>query len=378
MATEMPPSTRKPALSRREFMLAGLGALLLPAMAKAAPPGIRLLSPVSRSRQNFAAGLALDAGATRTASLPMRGHGLLVDPRKPDEVLIIARRPGTLAVKVNLTTGRIVRQWQAAEDRHFFGHACYSADGRTLFVTENNIETGRGLVTVRDADDFSLLAEYSTRGIGPHELLLLADGTTLAVANGGIRTTPETGRVKLNRGRIESSLVYLDSRNGQLLGAYPVPSTQLSLRHLALAPNGRIAAALQFEGDRNQPGTPLMMFHRGESALQFAVASQAAWNRMRHYAASVAYDPVSTRFALSCPRGDTLGCWTSEGEYAGYIELPKVSGIAFGNGQGFATNELGEVYRLDIARLNATLHATLPGMQWDNHLYLASGAPPPG
>jgi hypothetical protein len=375
MATENLFQTRGMELSRRQFMLAGLGALLLPATAIATAPGIRLLSPVSRGRQHFAAGLDLDTDVTSTASLPMRGHGLLVDPRKPDEVLIIARRPGTLAVKVDLSTGRIVQQWQAAEDRHFFGHACYSKDGRTLFVTENNIETGEGLVSVRDADDFHLLAEYRSHGIGPHELILLADGTTLAVANGGIRTTPETGRVKLNRGRIESSLAYLDSRNGRLLQAYPVPSTQLSLRHLALAPNGRIAAALQFEGDRNHPGTPLMMFHRGESTLQFAVAPQAVWNRMRHYAASVAYDPASARFALTCPLGDTLGCWTSEGDFAGSITLPKVSGVAFAEDGGFATNESGDVYRLDLARLTATLQANLPGVQWDNHLYLASIAP---
>jgi len=145
----------------------------------------------------------------------MRGHGLQVDPRRRNEALVIARRPGTQAVKLDLETGRVLRQWQAGEDRHFFGHACFSADGGTLFVTENDIEAGQGLVTVRDADDFRVLAEYRTDGIGPHELLLMPDGVTLAVANGGIQTLPETGRVKLNRGRIETSLVYLDSRDGR-------------------------------------------------------------------------------------------------------------------------------------------------------------------
>jgi hypothetical protein len=242
---------------------------------------------------------------------------------------------------------------------------------RTIFVTENDVATGQGLVTVRDATDFHVLAEYRSHGIGPHELLLLDDGVTLAVANGGVRTLPETGRVKLNRGRVESSLAYLDSRDGRLSGLYPVPSAQLSLRHLAVAANGRIAAALQFEGDRDQAGVPLMMFHRGESSLQHAQAPQADWNRMRHYAASVAYDSSSNRFALSCPRGNIVGCWTSEGDHVGSIEVPKVSGIAFGAGQGFATNELGEIYPLDLAHRHASLEARLPQMQWDNHLYLA-------
>ena len=355
--------------SRRDFLLAGAGLMLMPAPALAAPSGARLLSPVSRGGKHFAA--ALEGSEPQLTPLPMRGHGLVPDPRRQNEALVIARRPGTLAIKLDLRTGAVLRQWQAEEDRHFFGHACYSADSRTLFATENDIETGQGLVTVRDADDFRVLAEYRTHGIGPHELLLMPDGVTLAVANGGIQTLPETGRVKLNRGRIETSLVYLDSRDGRLLGRYPLPTTQTSLRHLAVAPDGRLAAALQFEGDRQQPGTPLMVFHHGEDALHFAEAPQEAWNRMQHYAASIAYDPDSKRFALSCPYGSVIACWEAGGDFAGLIEVPKVSGLAFDMHGGFASNELGETYRLDLSTMRAGLHAKLPGVQWDNHLYLA-------
>lgn len=355
--------------SRRDFLLAAAGMLLVPAPGLAASSAAQLLSPVSRDGRHFAA--ALDGAEPQLTPLPMRGHGLLPDPRRRHEALVIARRPGTLAVKLDLRTGQVLRQWQAEEDRHFFGHACYSADGRTVFVTENDIDAGQGLVTVRDAEDFRVLAEYRTHGIGPHELLLMPDGVTLVVANGGIQTLPETGRVKLNRGRIDTSLVYLDSRDGRLLGRYPLPTTHTSLRHLALTPDGLLAAALQFEGDRTQPGTPLMVFHRGENALQFAGAPQAAWDRMQHYAASIAYDPASARFALTCPVGDVIACWDTGGEFTGLIDVPKVSGIAFNASQGFASNESGEVYRLDLSLMRASLHAKLLGVQWDNHLCLA-------
>ena len=370
MEIDKPLLANRGGLSRRDFMFAGLGAILLPSTVQAASSCLRLLSPLSRAGQHFAACFAPDATEPQLTALPMRGHGLLIDPRNTNEALIIARRPGTQAIKLDLTSGRVLQQWEAEEDRHFFGHACYSADGHLLFVTENNIETGQGLVTVRGADDFRVLAEYRSHGIGPHELLLMPDGITLAVANGGIHTLPETGRVKLNRGRIESNLVYLDSRDGQLRGCFPLPSTQCSLRHLAVAPDGKLAAALQFEGDRKQPGTPLMVLHQGEQALQFATAPQAAWDKMRHYAASVAYDPVTARFALSCPLGGVIACWNASGEYVGLIELPKASGLTFGKDQGFASNELGDVYRLDLSHMRAYLHASLPSVQWDNHLYL--------
>lgn len=359
-------------ISRRDFILAILGTALLPNPVRAAASLPYLLSPVSSKGRHYAAQLALDAREPHLASMPMRGHGLLLDPRRPNEALVIARRPGTRAIKFDVPTGRILHEWQAAEDRHFFGHAVYSADGRILFVTENDVDKGHGLVVAHDADDFRVLAEFRTHGIGPHELLLMPDGVTLAVANGGIQTLPETGRVKLNRGRIESSLAYLDSRDGTLLGRYLVPSTQQSLRHLALTPEGRIAAALQFEGDKSGPGVPLMMLHHGESQLKFANAPQDAWDRMRHYAASIAYDAASRRFALTCPMGNVIACWNIGGEYAGMIDVPKVSGIAFEDGEGFASNELGEVYRIDAARLEANLLARLDGIQWDNHLYLAS------
>ncbi|HVK93706.1 MAG TPA: DUF1513 domain-containing protein, partial [Noviherbaspirillum sp.] len=151
-------------LSRRDFLLASLGTLMLPSIGRTATPEWQLLSPMSRDGKHFAADLTLGADEPHLASMPMRGHGMVLDPRRPTEALVIARRPGTLAIKFDLKTGRMLHQWQASEDRHFYGHAVYSADGRLLFFTENNVDTGEGLVTVRDADDFRVLAEYRTHG----------------------------------------------------------------------------------------------------------------------------------------------------------------------------------------------------------------------
>lgn len=361
------------ALTRREFLLAGLGALVLPSFAQAGTPGLRLLSPATRDGKHFSAALAAAGGdptSATLAALPWRGHGLQLDPRHPGEALIVSRRPGTMAVKLDLASGRVLHQWQANEDRHFFGHAIYSADGRHVFVNENNIDTGRGLVSVRDADTFKTLEEYSSHGIGPHELLLMPDGVTLVVANGGIQTFPETGRVKINRGRIETGLAYIDSRDGKLRGKYVLPTTRMSLRHLAIGAGGKVGAALQSEGSRDETNVPLLVFHGGEDALQVADAPAAEWNRMQRYAASIGYDPVSRRFAISCPNGDSLACWNADGSYAGIIAVPKVSGIAFGAGEGFVSNELGQIHQVDLSAMTARLHHSVAGLQWDNHLYI--------
>jgi hypothetical protein len=82
----------------------------------------------------------------------------------------------------------------AGPDRHFYGHAAFSRDGRVLFTSENDIPRGRGVVAVRDADDLRVLAEIPSFGVGPHELVALPDGHTLAIANGGLFTDLADGK----------------------------------------------------------------------------------------------------------------------------------------------------------------------------------------
>lgn len=359
--------------TRRAFLAAGLGTLAFPHLGRAVTQEVRLISPASRGGEHFVAHLPRSHADPQLGRMPMRGHGLVLDPRRSDEALIVGRRPGTAIVKVNLASGRLLNQWDAEEDHYFAGHAVYSAQGDVIFTTEDDSASGQGIVAVREAKTLRVLDTYATHGIGPHELLMMPDGLTLAVANGGIRTLPETGRVKLNRGRIETSLVYLDSRNGKLLGKHVVPSTQQSLRHLAVTADGRVAAALQYEGDKSRRNVPLLMFHSFHSVdapLSYASAPDAAWSRMRHYAASVAYDATHDRFALTCPLGNTLALWSGAGEYVGAIDVPKVSGVAFHRGTGYASNELGEIYEFDCVNLNAVRIRQIPGLQWDNHLYL--------
>src|SRR5438552_1061500 len=78
-------------------------------------------------------------------------------------------------------------------------HGAFSADGSLLYATENDNLTGSGLIGIYDATaGYRRLGEMSSRGIGPHDLALMPDGMTLAVANGGLRTLPESGREVLN------------------------------------------------------------------------------------------------------------------------------------------------------------------------------------
>ncbi len=81
------------------------------------------------------------------------------------------------------------------------------------------------MVGVYDATDgFTRIGEFPTFGVGPHELLLLGDGDTIAVANGGIETHPDFGRAKLNLADHEAvSRAWSTARPATLLEKHELP-----------------------------------------------------------------------------------------------------------------------------------------------------------
>src|SRR5690606_41790368 len=103
---------------------------------------------------------------------------------------------------------------QAAQGRHFFGHGVFLPDGQRMVATENHYEAGYGVLGVYDTSpggNFRRIGEFETGGIGPHEAVLLNDGRTVCVANGGILTHPDYGKLELNL-RSEEHTSELQSR----------------------------------------------------------------------------------------------------------------------------------------------------------------------
>ena len=178
---------------------------------------------------------------------------------------MFARRPGTFAAVFEPATGLVVRRFDTPPDRHFYGHGVFEPTGRVLVATENDTRRGQGVLGLYDAaDGYRRIGELPAHGIGPHDIALLPDGRTLAVANGGILTLPETGRDKLNLDSMRPSLNRIELASGRLLdeGRLPDRLHRLSIRHLAQAEGGLIAAGLQWEGE---PGdlVPLVAIDRG-------------------------------------------------------------------------------------------------------------------
>ena len=100
-------------------MTAGLAAVFLPGRVRAQTEEIWLLSPATIGEGHFVVQANDERQLIRSSALPFRGHGLLPDPSNANRALLISRRPGTEAVQMDLSTGKILHRWQAEEDRHF-------------------------------------------------------------------------------------------------------------------------------------------------------------------------------------------------------------------------------------------------------------------
>jgi hypothetical protein len=287
--------------------------------------------------------------------------------------LVVARRPGEYLARLNLRTGRLLQLHAMEPDRYLSGHAVLSQDGRFIFTSESDGETGQGVIAQRNVRSLETVREFPSAGIGPHALLWDAHGKLL-VANGGILTLPETGRRKRNLSQMAPNLVRMDTGSAAVLGQYALPDPFLSLRHLALAPDGTVAVALQAE--------------HADSATRQAAPALALWGPdglnpvpwpkdtgpppgWQGYAADVCWSGQA--FHVSATGAGQVLAWSARGEWRGMTALAHATALAHGPG-GLVAG--GSQQALEVAAREPHNTGTPTGrpdrryplaVGWDNH-----------
>ena len=122
--------------------------------------------------------------------LPGRGHDIALRPVvasgsrsravPADSALrcrsIIASRLVSAARPAFLRSRRLLGRWEI------------------LYATEYDYDNALGVIGVRDATGgYMQIGELDAHGMEPHDIALLSDGRTMVIANGGIRTHPDSG-----------------------------------------------------------------------------------------------------------------------------------------------------------------------------------------
>ena len=305
--------------------------------------------------------------AAQSIDVPTRAHGLL--GMADDSVLAVSRRPGDWLLRWSPGSNKPV-QWQWIESsRAFSGHVIASPDGKRLFTTETNLETGAGLVGVRDARSLQKLDEWPTFGIDTHELLWDTsepDRATLMVANGGVPTQPETGREKLDLDQMDSSLVRLDAASGALLGQWRLADKRLSLRHLAWqsAPAGKnplLGIALQAEHDdtAQKNRAPVLALFDGSVLKPVQAATSLAG-----YGGAIC--AMRDGWAVGCPRANGVALFGTDGSWRELIALPHACAVATVEDGCWAGGQ-DEALLWTIGETSATHRLSTGTFRLDNH-----------
>ncbi|HUV32367.1 MAG TPA: DUF1513 domain-containing protein [Devosiaceae bacterium] len=366
------------AIERRRLLALTAAFGLAPCLPVAAsqPGGLYLSARADRRRPGAFAFSGLDAAGSRLFDIPLpgRGHSVAVHPRAPLAV-VFARRPGRFAVVVDWRRGQIAARIAPPDDRHFYGHGVFSGDGRLLYACENDFENRRGVIGIyATGRRFARVGEFPSFGIGPHDIHLLPDGVTLAVANGGIATHPDLRRVKLNIPTMAPSLVLLDRRDGGFEKKLQLaPSLhKASIRHLAQARAGRLVAAMQYEGPAGDL-VPLIAVSEHGGPLRVFDKPAAAIRALRQYCGSVAFDRAGAMIAASSPRGGVLTFWEADtGAHLFTTEIADVCGVAAAGGAGrfLASSGRGDLFHVDVRgkRVARIGPPSAGGTAWDNHL----------
>lgn len=305
--------------------------------------------------------------------LPQRGHSFA---KSPDSRVAVAfaRRPGNFAFAFDPWNGESRCLIPAEDDRSFCGHGVFTTDSQLLFATEVIASTGEGVLGIYAVrDNWSRIGEYRTHGLDPHEVRLMPDGQTLVIANGGILMRSDLPRLKLNIADMDSSLVYMDRRDGHVISQIRPEKGlhQLSIRHTAIDRYGRVAIAMQYEGPEDDD-VPLIAIHdapAGSGSLRYLPLPDEQRAALRQYCGSAAMDRSGRYLAVSSPRGNRVLVWDMVTETLLQVnEMRDVCGIAAQAGSGFlASNGLGRLFKMQTGGQIENL-ATRGKIQWDNHM----------
>lgn len=376
----MAGSGKKPDLTRRRLLAAAVAGGLSYCLASGAVQAatrpkqrFRLLSAATRQDHVYTIG-DIDASGRPGLSLAtgMRCHGGALHPTDDRIAVMFARRPGTHLFVMDTAKGELATAVACPQERHFYGHGCFSSDGAYLYTTENDYQAGVGVIGVWDGSDFSRLGEMPSHGIGPHDMHLLPDGKTLIVANGGIRTHPDYLRRKLNLKTMASSLVYMAAANGDLLNRCTLENRFLSIRHLAVDGESNIGIALQYEGPEHDL-VPLVAVQRGDGPIRAMEAEgcEATIRRMRQYTASICIHPHTGIAGVTCPRGNIVTFWRlAAGECVKTLAIDDAGGIALdsGNRHFLISTGTGKVIEVTPDNFSQRLLFADEALGWDNHL----------
>ncbi len=214
------------------------------------------------------------------------------------------------------------------------------------------------------------IGEHSSYGTGPHEIMLLADGKTIAVGNGGLDTVPDAGRVNLNIETMQPSLAFVDAGTGELIAKHAMTGDlkSLSIRHVTQDAKGVVWFGGQWEGSPSE--TPQIVGSAGpDRALKLVDAAGRRQQICRATSGRWRSAPTAASSQRARRRqGTSSTSIRRQANVVGKSNLKDVCGIAPEGSGDFAASSGFGVMRYETPRASVISEVELSDIAFDNHL----------
>lgn len=278
---------------------------------------------ISEGKQQFVLAMVnLDAESPQAETVPLTflGHGIAFDPRDRFRAAVFEKK-GPGACLVDLRKRQVVRPIESPKNRRFYGHGGYSTDGSLLYATESLIDQDfAGVLSVRDAESLRELGTVPTHGVSPHDCLLIEDGKTLVVTNGG-------GPLD---GGDAPCVCYIEIASGKLLDRVVLDSPLHNTGHLALSQRGDLVVISAPRDGLPNPNEQLggLSLRPLYGDVITVKRPGSVVQRMRGETLSVTILEETQTVVATNPYGNLVSMWhLTEGTFIGKLELPGPRGV---------------------------------------------------
>lgn len=268
--------------------------------------------------------LDADEPKPKRIQLDFHAHGVSPHPIHPTKAALFEKQ-GAGACWVDLTTGRVLQPITTPAERYFYGHGAWTHDGEHVFATESVLATKAGKMIVRDRN-FEIRDIFPTYGASPHDCVLIDNGNTLVITNGGsaFSATDEL-----------PSVTFVDVKSQKLIEKLEFDTPRINAGHLAVSETGDlvVVSAPRMGLAEAEPGGVSM--RSGKNPLKTMSEPLALTSRLFGEALSVCiHEPIGI-VGITHPKGlrhsADAGCVTfwdiKRQRHVKTLELPHPMGI---------------------------------------------------
>lgn len=355
--------------TRRSFITGAAALGLTAARARADTQDVGLVSAGQAAGRPC--GVIWGEAGARRFDLPGRGHA--ISRLGPDDVLLVARRPGAFAAVADIAEGRVKRLIAPSPGARFSGHGAVSPDRRLLVTAEFDQESIAGRFILRDPATGEGRAFWDAAGVEPHDLGFAASGARLVAALGGLVRDGGVAGPAANPDGVRSAVMEVDPSSGRVLKRHALGAglESLSLRHLAFAPDGRRVAVGMQDQDLSARRSLVGLLEIG-GGIDLLPMPEPTEIDFKGYVGSLAIDRSGAFLAATSPRGSVAGLWSmADGRWLGGLHVQDACGLAAGAAAGefWLSSGYGDMLRLAGSPSGLAIVERRPGeVGFDNHL----------